>query len=272
MSTQSPAANTASIPRLHKARREGRKITMVTAYDATFARIIDSAGVDAILVGDSLGNVIQGHGTTLPVTLDHMIYHCQAVMRGVQSAHVVGDLPFMTYHASQDDALRNAGRLMAEGGVHAVKLEGGRHLAPLIERMTYAGIPVMGHLGLTPQSVHQLGGFRVQGRSDADATRLLDDARALQDAGAYALVLEMVPADLAARVTEALEIPTIGIGAGPHTSGQVLVCYDLLGLNEGFKPRFLKRYATLADTIRAAVQDYDREVKAGAFPDPEHSF
>jgi len=263
---------TSTVRALQLAKAEGRKISMVTAYDATFARLIDGAGVDAILVGDSLGNVIQGHGTTLPVTIDHMVYHCQAVMRGVSQAHVVGDLPFMSYQANPDDAMRNAGRLMAEGGVHGVKLEGGRQFADLVARMTGAGIPVMGHLGLTPQSVHQLGGFRVQGREPEAAERLLDDALALQQAGAYALVLEMVPAELGARVTEALTIPTIGIGAGAATDGQVLVCYDLLGLNDGFKPRFLKRWANLAETVTEAVRAYDQEVKAGTFPADEHSF
>lgn len=265
-------SRTSTIRSLQKAKAAGQKISMVTAYDATFARLIDSAGVDAILVGDSLGNVIQGHGTTLPVTLDHMIYHCAAVMRGVTKAHVVGDMPFMSYQANADKALENAGRMMAEGGVHAVKMEGGAQLAPLIQRMTSIGIPVMGHLGLTPQSVHQLGGFRVQGRGEEDAERLLADARALQDAGAYAIVLEMVPADLGKRVTDALDIATIGIGAGPHTDGQVLVCYDLLGLNSGFSPKFLKRFANLDEAITSAVSAYDEEVKAGSFPGDEHSF
>lgn len=258
--------------KLLQAKAKGRKISMVTAYDATFARIIDAAGVDAILVGDSLGNVIQGHNTTLPVTLEHMIYHCACVMRGVERAHVVGDMPFIAYRASQDDAVHNACRLMAEGGVHAVKLEGGRAIAPLVSRLTEAGVPVMGHLGLTPQSVHQLGGFRVQAREEAAAEQLRQDALALQDAGAYAIVLELVPAALAKQVSASLTIPTIGIGAGPDCDGQVLVSYDLLGMNRAFRPRFLKVFAELGDAAQEAVEAFDREVKAGTFPADEHTF
>ncbi|MBH23784.1 MAG: 3-methyl-2-oxobutanoate hydroxymethyltransferase [Myxococcales bacterium] len=263
---------TVTIRKLQKAKRDGRRISMVTAYDATFARLIDQGGADAILVGDSLGNVIQGHGTTLPVTLEHMIYHCAAVMRGVTRAHVVGDMPFISYRGSEDDAVHAACRLMAEGGVNAVKLEGGRSIANLVARLTTAGIPVMGHLGLTPQSVHQLGGFRVQGRAEDDAQRLLEDARILEESGAYAIVLEMVPQALAREVTEALTIPTIGIGAGPDTDGQVLVCYDLLGMNLDFQPKFLKKYANLGEGIQQAIQTYCEEVQSGAFPADEHSF
>jgi len=261
-----------TITKIQKAKRTGKRITVLTAYDATFARIIDKAGVDMILVGDSLGNVIQGQATTLPVTLEQMIYHCQAVMRGTRRAHVIGDLPFLAYRGNEDEAVANACRLMAEGGVHSIKLEGGRSVLPLVKRLTEAGVPVMGHLGLTPQSVHQLGGFKVQGRNAEAAKRLLEDARGLQEAGAYALVLEMVPAVLAKEVTEALTIPTIGIGAGAHTDGQVLVSYDLLGMNEDFKPRFLKTYANLFETITEAVESYCEEVKAGEFPSDEHAF
>ncbi|MEO1266451.1 MAG: 3-methyl-2-oxobutanoate hydroxymethyltransferase [Myxococcota bacterium] len=265
-------SQTVTIRKLQQAKRDGRRITMVTAYDATFARLIDQGGVDAILVGDSLGNVIQGHQTTLPVTLDHMIYHCAAVMRGAQRAHVVGDMPFIAYRGSEDSAVVAACRLMAEGGVHAVKLEGGRAIAPLVERLTTSGVPVMGHLGLTPQSVHQLGGFRVQGRVEEDAQRLQEDATILEQAGAYAIVLEMVPQELARQVSQTLTIPTIGIGAGPHTDGQVLVCYDLLGMNLEFKPRFLKAYANHGEGIKRAIETYCEEVRSGAFPADEHSF
>ena len=247
-------------------------ITMVTAYDYTFARLVEKADLDVILVGDSLGNVIQGHQTTVPVEVDDIVYHTRAVLRGNQSAHVVADLPFMSYQASDDDGLRNAGRLLKEGGAQAVKLEGGQSLAPMIERMTEAGIPVVGHLGLTPQSVHAFGGYRVQGRDEEAARTLLADARALEDAGAYMLVLEMVPADLARRVTQALSIPTIGIGAGHHTSGQVLVIQDLLGMNTDFSPRFVKRYAALEDTIVGALNEYGDEVRARQFPGDDHAY
>lgn len=246
-------------------------ITVITAYDATFARLVDEAGIDAILVGDSLGGVIQGHRTTIPVTLDEMIYHTAAVVRATKRAHVIADMPFGSYGASVESGVQSAIRLLKEAGAHAVKLEGGRAFAPTVRAMSDMGIPVMGHLGLTPQSVHKLGGYSVQGRGDA-AEALLDDALALQEAGAYAIVLEMVPAELAARVTEALRIPTIGIGAGNQTSGQVLVCYDLLGLNEGFSPKFLKRYAQLAETVRDATRAYISEVRERSFPGPEHSF
>lgn len=257
---------------LQQQRERGERITVVTAYDATFARLLDEAGVDAILVGDSLGNVIQGHDTTLPVTVDHIVYHTAAVARGARRAHIIADMPFLSCSTGCDDAVRNAGRMMREGGAHAVKVEGGAPVAETVRRITEAGIPVMGHLGLTPQSVHKLGGFRVQGRDEDAAQRLRDDALALQQAGAYALVLEMVPRQLAREVTEALTIPTIGIGAGPDTSGQVLVCYDLLGLNDGFHPRFLKRYASLAQTVRDATRAYVDDVRDGAFPADEHSF
>ncbi len=247
------------------------RIVMTTAYDATLAALLDPA-VDAILVGDSLGMVVQGHENTLKVTLEHVIYHTAAVARVCKHAHVVGDLPFMTYQISAEQALESAGRLMAEGSAHSVKLEGGRDIAPTVERLVRAGIPVMGHVGLTPQSVHQLGGFKVQGRGRDAADALLEDALALQDAGAYALVLEMVPLELAQRVTETLEIPTIGIGAGVHCDGQVLVSYDLLGLNPSFKPRFVHRYANLAREVSEAIGNYARDVRDGVFPGTEHSF
>ena len=252
--------------------QEGQPISMVTCYDYTFARLVEKAGLDCILVGDSLGNVIQGHDTTLPVTVDDIIYHTRAVARGCPSAHLVADMPFMSYQASDDDGLRAAGRLLKEGGAQAVKVEGGAQLAPMVARMVRAGIPVVGHLGLTPQSVHAFGGYRVQGRDEAAAVQLLADAQALEDAGAYMLVLEMVPAPLAADVTSALSIPTIGIGAGSQTSGQVLVIYDLLGLNLDFQPKFVKHFATLEETVTAALEAYGDEVRERTFPSADHAF
>lgn len=261
-----------TVQTLAKQKAERRKIAMVTAYDATFARLVDQAGVDVILVGDSAGMVVQGRSHTLPVTMDEMIYHCRAVVRGAERAQVVGDLPFMSYQASLEEGLRNAGRLVKEGGAQAVKLEGGAEHAELVARLTKIGIPVMGHIGLTPQSVHAMGGFRVQGRSTAQAAQLTADARALEEAGCYALVLEGMPRDLAAEITAASTIPTIGIGAGAGCDGQVLVIYDLLGMNESFRPKFVKRYDNLAVRIRTAVETYVTEVRAGQFPDEEHSF
>jgi 3-methyl-2-oxobutanoate hydroxymethyltransferase len=250
----------------------GEKIAMITAYDATFARLLDEAGADILLVGDSLGMVVQGHENTLPVTVDEMIYHCRAVARGARRAQIVGDMPFMSYQESLEQGVRNAGRLMKEGGCHAVKLEGGAQHAALVARLVATGIPVMGHLGLTPQSVHQLGGFKIQGREEGAAERLIADARALEAAGAYAIVLEGLPAEVAAAVTAALTIPTIGIGAGDGCDGQVLVIYDLLGLDERFKPRFVRRYADLSTTIKDACGRYISDVRSGAFPGPAESF
>ncbi len=250
----------------------GERIGMLTAYDATFARLFDQAGLDAILVGDSLGMVVQGHPHTLPVTLDDMLYHTRAVARSVHRAHLVADLPFGTYQVSREDAVRAAVRLVAEGGAEAVKLEGGRDFVPVIEAIVRASIPVMGHLGLTPQSFHKLGGYVVQGRGEEKARRLLEDALALEEAGCYAVVLESIPAELAAQVTGRLRIPTIGIGAGPSCSGQILVCYDLLGLDPSFTPRFVKRFAELGQATSAAVARYLAEVRAGAFPATAHSF
>ncbi|MFT4702736.1 MAG: 3-methyl-2-oxobutanoate hydroxymethyltransferase [Bradymonadia bacterium] len=257
---------------LRRMRERGEPITMVTAYDATFARLLDEAGVDSLLVGDSLGNVIQGRDTTLPVTLEHIIYHCACVARGTTRAHIVADMPFLSYGASLDDAIVNAGRLLKEGSAHAVKLEGGEEQAPLVRRLTQIGIPVMGHLGFTPQSVQVFGGHFVQGREDGAADQMIADAKALEAAGAYGIVLEMVPKTVAQRVTQAISIPTIGIGAGNVTSGQVLVCYDLLGLNEGFHPTFLKKFAELGGTVRGAAAAYVKEVREGTYPGDEHSF
>ncbi len=261
-----------TVPRLRAMKASGEKITMVTAYDATFARMLDEAGVDALLVGDSLGMVVQGLDSTLPVTVDEMIYHCRAVSRGARRAHLVADMPFMSYQISPEEALRNAGRFLSEGAAHAVKLEGGVAMANTIERIVTAGIPVLGHVGLTPQSVHAMGGFRVQGKTASDAERVLADARAVAEAGAYAVVLEGIPSDLAAEISLALPIPTIGIGAGAACDGQVLVCYDLLGLTPTLRPKFVKRYAELFEEGKQAVARYCAEVKSGTFPSAEHAF
>jgi 3-methyl-2-oxobutanoate hydroxymethyltransferase len=254
------------------ARKGGERLVTVTCYDATFARLVEASGVDLVLVGDSLGMVIQGQASTLPVTLDDVVYHTRCVARGLTRTHLVADMPFLTYQVNDEEALRNAGRLVVEGGAHAVKLEGGERSAPAIRRIVDAGIPVMGHLGLTPQSVHQFGGHKVQGRSEAAAERLLADARAIVDAGCYSVVLESIPAVLAARITAEIPIPTIGIGASAHCDGQVLVIYDLLGLDDGFAPKFLKKYERLSDRVRDALSAYTREVREGTFPDDAHSF
>jgi 3-methyl-2-oxobutanoate hydroxymethyltransferase len=255
------------------ARTRGERLVMVTAYDALFARLVDDAGVDAILVGDSLGNVVAGYDTTVPVTLDQMIYHGAAVRRGAARALVVVDMPFLTYQVTTERALLNCGRVMQETRCDAVKLEGGSpEIAGTVRALGRAGVPVMGHLGFTPQSVHVLGGFRVQGRDEKGAARLVDEARRLEDAGAFAVVLELVPAAVAARVREAVAIPTIGIGAGVECDGQVLVLQDLLGLTDGFSPKFLKRYASMAGEVRAAVADFATDVRGGRYPGAEHSF
>ena len=252
-------------------KRDGKKLVVVTAYDVLFAKIVDSAGVDMVLVGDSLGNVVAGFETTLPVTLEHMIYHGQAVRRGVTRALLVVDLPFLSYQASEESAIMNAGRVLAETGADAVKLEGGsEEMVKTVRRLTAIGIPVVAHLGFTPQSVRTLG-MRVQGRDRTDADLMVDHARALEEAGAFSLVLELIPSELAQRISEGLSIPTIGIGAGPHCDGQVLVLPDLLGINEGFAPKFLKKYADLAGDARAAVERYGEEVRSGAYPDADHS-
>jgi 3-methyl-2-oxobutanoate hydroxymethyltransferase len=253
-------------------KERGEKIAMLTAYDATFARLFDESGADLLLVGDSLGMVVQGHDTTLPVTLEEMAYHCRAVVRGTSRAHVVGDMPFMSYQASIEQGMANAGRLIKEGGCHSVKLEGGAVHAELVRRLVAAGIPVMGHIGLTPQSFHQLGGFKVQGRDSGGRERLLADALALEEAGVYALVLEAIPADIAREITETVSIPTIGIGAGVECDGQVLVSYDMLGMDETFKPRFVRRFAKLGETIKEATQQYVAEVRGRTFPSDAESF
>lgn len=249
----------------------GDKIVMVTAYDALFASLVEDAGVDAILVGDSLATVLGGEDTTLSVTVDQMIYHARLVRRGASRALVVVDMPFLSYQVSPTEAVRNAGRILKETGAGAVKLEGGRSVTAAVRAVVDAGIPVMGHLGFTPQAVNQLGGHRIQGRDDDGSARMMADAAALEDAGAFALVLELVPASLASRVSQSVSIPTIGIGAGPGCDGQVLVLHDMLGLNEHFRPRFLKRYAELGATVKSAVERYAGEVREGSFPGPEHS-
>lgn len=248
------------------------KLTMLTAYDYTTARLLDQAGVNALLVGDSLGMVMLGHADTLSVTMDDMIRHCAAVARGASSAMVVCDMPFMSYQVSVEDALRNAGRLVKEGHAEAVKLEGGEAILPQVRALRGASIPVMGHLGLTPQSVHALGGYRVQGKSRLAAQKMLDEARALVEAGIFAVVLECVPAPLAARISRELPVPVIGIGAGANCDGQVLVWQDMLGLGDRDAPKFVKCFENAGTVVRAAVDGYVREVKEGAFPGPEHCY
>lgn len=254
-----------------KMKHDGRRIVVVTAYDVLFGRLVDSAGVDMVLVGDSLGNVVAGFDSTLPVTLDQMIYHGAAVRRGVKRALLVVDMPFLSYQASEETAIANCGRVLQQTEADAVKVEGGsEEMVRTVGRLTRIGIPIVAHLGFTPQSVRTIG-MRVQGRDEPDATRMVDQARALEDAGAFSLVLELIPTELAQRISESISIPTIGIGAGPHCDGQVLVLPDLLGLNEGFEPKFLRKYADLAGTVRDAVRRFGDEVRDGAYPDAEHS-
>jgi 3-methyl-2-oxobutanoate hydroxymethyltransferase len=245
---------------------------MVTAYDYTMARLLDEGGADILLVGDSLGMVVQGHTTTLPVTVEEICYHGRTVVRGARRAHVVGDMPFMSYQVSPLQAIENAGKLVKDGGFESVKLEGGEEIAEHVRRIVSAGIPVMGHVGLTPQSVHAMGGFKVQGKGEDAALRVIEGARAIEDAGAFAIVLEAIPPDLAAEITAALSIPTIGIGAGPACDGQVLVCYDLLGMYPELKPKFAKRFAEVGEQILQATRAYVGEVQQRSFPAPEHTF
>lgn len=273
MSTQGTAGRRFTVRDLLERKQRGEKVVMLTAYDCTFARLLDAAGVDVILVGDSVGQVVAGYDSTLPVTLEDMIYHGRAVRRAVQHAMVVVDMPFLSFQINPEETLRNAGRILKETGAEAVKLEGGdeetaRHVRALVR----AGIPVVGHVGLTPQSVHVLGGYRVQGREAAAAERLRDEAGRLEAAGVCALVLELVPTALAAEITRIASVPTIGIGAGPAVDGQVLVLYDMLGMNESFQPRFLRRFADLGTEIRRAAGAYADAVRSGEFPGPEHGF
>jgi len=262
----------ATVLDIQRYKDEGRRFAMLTVYDFLSARLLDEAGIPILLVGDSLGMVMLGHPTTLPVTMEDMLHHAKAVARGARQALLVGDMPFMSYQASVEDAVRNAGRFIQEAGMHAVKLEGGGTVVEITRRLVDAGVPVMGHLGLTPQSVHAMGGFKVQGKTDAQAARILADARALEEAGAFSIVLEGMPSKLAAEITHALRIPTIGIGAGPACDGQVLVFHDMLGLTTGKAPKFVKRYANLAEDISRAVNAYADDVRTGNFPGPEHEY
>lgn len=257
---------------LEEKKRSGVPITMLTAYDYTGAILVDSAEIDTILIGDSLGMVMMGLDSTVPVTMEEMLHHCRAVARGAKYAHLIGDLPFLSYQAGINEAVRNAGRFLKEGNVDSVKLEGGHTVALTVSAIVAAGIPVMGHIGLTPQSVSKLGGYRTQGRTAAAARQLLEDALALEDAGCYAIVLEAVPAPVAAAITQRLEIPTIGIGAGPDCDGQVLVYHDILGLYDKIQPKFVKQYATLGPIIKDAFSSYREDVIARRFPAQEHSF
>lgn len=257
---------------LREMKASGERIAVLTAYDFLFARLVDQAGTDIILVGDSLAQVVLGLDSTLPVTLDDMIHHARAVRRGVQRALMVVDMPFLTYQVSREDALRNAGRILKESGASAVKVEGGSaEMVDTVAALVRAGIPVMAHLGFTPQSVHALGGFRVQGREERDRGQMLEQARSLEEAGAFSLVLELVPGSLAQEITAAVSIPTIGIGAGPHCDGQVLVLPDMLGLNRDFQPRFLRRFAELGEQAEAGISEYVRAVRSGEYPAPEHT-
>lgn len=253
-------------------KKDRGKITMITAYDYPFARIADEAEIDVILVGDSLAMVVQGLENTLPVTMDEMIYHTKMVTRAVSKAMVIGDMPFMSYQASVGDAVRNAGRFLKEGGASAIKIEGGREVASHISAMARSDIPVMAHIGLTPQSIHRMGGYKVQGRTEAAANKLVEEARAVEEAGAFSLLLEAVPMDVARRITETVRIPTIGIGAGPYCDGQVLVMHDVIGLFERFVPKFVKRYADTRGGILEALKQYKSEVEDSTFPSAEQSF
>jgi 3-methyl-2-oxobutanoate hydroxymethyltransferase len=263
---------TTNVRDLRKWKTEGKKFTMLTAYDYTTARWLDQAGIPVLLVGDSLGNTMLGYPDTLSVTMDDMIRHAGGVVRGAPNALIIGDMPFMAYHASAEDAIRNAGRFLQEARVQAVKMEGGGRVIGYTKQLTSMGIPVMGHLGLTPTFVNQFGGYRVQGRSDEAAEQILDDAKALEEAGAFAIVLEGIPSPLGQRVTEALTVPTIGIGAGPHCDGQVLVIQDVLGLNPDHVAKFVRQYAKLGEAIEAAARQFDQDVRSGAYPTPEHEY
>jgi 3-methyl-2-oxobutanoate hydroxymethyltransferase len=261
-----------TVPHIVKMKQRGERITCLTAYDYSFARILDEAGVDMLLVGDSVGCVVQGNHNTLAVTMEEMIYHTRTVVRGCKRALVIGDMPFLSYQASKEQALQNAGRFLKEAGAEAVKLEGGMAVKKTIAALVSAGIPVMGHIGLTPQSVHQFGGYKIQGRDKARRDTVLCDAVAVEEAGAFSVVLEGMPLGLAQEITERLTIPTIGIGAGVHCDGQVLVIHDMLGLFDDFTPRFVKRYADLKQTMTGAVKEFIGDVKEQKFPTEEHSF
>lgn len=279
MSTQNVSSSNSSntnravtTQRLFEMKASGERISMLTAYDFTTARIVDEGGADVILVGDSAANVMAGYESTIPITMEHMIYHTQCVVRGVKRALVVADLPFMSYQLSSKQALEAAGKMMKEAGAHAVKLEGADGISASIKRITQAGIPVMAHLGLTPQSIYQFGSYKVRARQEEEAEKLINDAKRVEEAGAFAVVLEKIPAALAKKVTDSLSIPTIGIGAGNHCDGQVLVLHDMLGMNDGFEPRFLRKYANIAEVMRNAVSNYTKDVKDGNFPNEEESY
>jgi len=274
MSTQSNSDRPAKVTTqtLQEMKERGEKISMLTAYDYTMATIIDQAGIDVILVGDSASNVMAGYETTVPMTMDHMIYHASCVVRGAEKALVVADLPFMSYQVTTEEALRNAGRMMKEAGAHAVKLEGGKPVAKTVAKIVEAGIPVMGHLGLTPQSIYKFGTYKVRAKEEEEAHQLIKDAQKLEEAGCFALVLEKIPAKLAKEVNQELSIPTIGIGAGSHCDGQVLVTHDMLGLNKEFKPRFLRRYADMYTDMTESVQQYIADIKSGDFPNENEQY
>lgn len=274
MSTESGSRKPGgSLPRFLEMKRRGEKIVVLTAYDFLFSRYVEEARVDLILIGDSLGQVVLGYDSTVPVTMDEMIHHGKAVRRGAPDTFLVLDMPFLSYQVSPEDGLRNAGRILKETGVEAVKLEGASGATcRTVDALVQAGIPVMGHIGLTPQSVHALGGYRVQGRGEAGAERLKAQARALEEAGCFSIVLELVPASLAGEISRSLTVPTVGIGAGPECDGQVLVLYDALGLTQGFNPKFLRRFGDLESETRKALEAYVREVREGRYPGPEHSF
>lgn len=266
------APDKVTVPEIKRMKEKGEKITSLTAYDYSFARILDAAGIDILLVGDSLGSVIQGQESTLPVTLDDVIYHTRAVVRGRKRALVVADMPFLSFQISVEEAKRNAGRLLQQGGAEAVKLEGGVEMLETVEAIVEIGIPVMGHVGLTPQSLHRFGGYKVQGKDRDQREKIIQDALAVEEGGAFSIVLEGIPMDLAQEITRRLSIPTIGIGAGPHCDGQVLVVHDMLGLFDMYAPKFVKQYADLKGVMAEAVKNFITEVKEGRFPDEEHSF
>lgn len=270
--TSSTNQRAVTTQRLFEMKASGERISMLTAYDFTMARLVDEGGADVILVGDSAANVMAGYESTIPITMEHMIYHTQCVVRGVKRALVVADLPFMSYQLSSKQALEAAGRMMKEAGAHAVKLEGADGISASIKRITQAGIPVMAHLGLTPQSIYQFGSYKVRAKEEEEAQKLISDAKRVEEAGAFAVVLEKIPSVLAKRVSESLKIPTIGIGAGNHCDGQVLVLHDMLGMNEGFEPRFLRKYAQIATNIREAVANYCSDVKSKDFPNESESY
>src|SRR5262245_16898327 len=265
-------AKKVTVPELIRMKKEGRRISTLTAYDFTMAKILDQAGVDVVLVGDSLGMVIQGRKSTLGVTLDDMIYHTRCVSRALSRAHLVCDMPFLSYQASLEEAVKNCGKVLKSGRAEAVKLEGGEEIAPTVKRLTELGIPVMGHVGLKPMHIHAMGGYKVQGTNAFSEKKILKDAKALEKAGAYSLVLEGIPASLARKITRSLKIPTIGIGSGPHCDGQVLVVYDLLGMYQEFQPKFVRKYARLFETIRDSVKKYIQDVQNGSFPNQKESF